>query len=450
MGKSVVRGLALLQILAGLLIIALPGSAGADSDKALVISVGGVIDPVNARFVSRAVKKAGREEFRLLIVRIDTPGGLDTSMRKIIQSLLNSPVPTVVYVSPQGARSASAGVFITAAAHVAAMAPGTNIGAAHPVFLGGELPDTLADKVTNDAAAFVRSIADARGRNADWYEMAVRRSVSATAEEALEQNVVDLIAIDLQDLLRQLHGRTVVVGDQTVTLDTQGLGLQNMGLTFFEGVLHVIVDPNIAFILMTVGGLLLLSELFHPTLGAGVVGAILLVMAYMALGSLPLNWAGVALIIFGVVLMAAEILVAGFGVLGLGGIAAFVVGALILFSPFQPSSPTMSDMRISLRVLVPFVIIIFLGGGLVFRAIVQSRKPVPERTASSLVGQIGEATTDLTPRGSVRVRHELWTAIAEGAGNIAVGERVRVLGIEGIILTVGRPDGEPQPAQEGS
>ncbi|MBI2867853.1 MAG: nodulation protein NfeD [Chloroflexi bacterium] len=436
MGALAVRGLAACCAVLAFAIVAFAPISAKDR-HAVLLTVTGIIDPVTARYVERSVRQAADDGASLVVLRIDTPGGLDSAMRKIVQSLLNAKVPTVAYVSPSGSRAASAGVFITGAAHVAAMAPGTNLGAAHPVGLGEELPQTLAEKATNDAAALARSIATIRSRNAQWYEDAVRRSVAATADEAVDMNVVDLVARDLDELLMKLDGMVVTVDGKQVTLQTADLVLRSKGMPFLERLLHILADPNIAFILLSVGGLLILTEVFHPGMVApGVIGVILLVLAFLGLGSLPINWAGVGLLFLGVGLLVAELFVTGFGVLGISGIAAFVVGGLLLFSPFSPGAPAAPDVQISLWVLAGITSVITLLFFVVFQAAVNTRKLRPVMVDARLIGQHGYATSDLTPAGTVKLPGEEWSARAADGESIYNGDEVEVVEVQGLVVTV--------------
>ena len=303
-----------------------------------LLEIRGVINPPVASYVERALRNAHEQDARLVVIQLDTPGGLDTSMRAINQTILASPVPVAVYVTPPGARAASAGLFILMASHLAAMAPGTNTGAAHPVGLGGDATDpVLAAKIENDAAATIRGLAEARGRNAAWVERAVRESVSITAQEALELKVVEIFARDLDDLLRQMDGRTVTTTAGPVTLQVANAPRVEAQMTLVETLLHILSDPNIAFILLSVGSLGILAELYNPgTFLPGITGVIALILAFFSLGNLPTNWAGVALVVFAVILFIGELYTEGFGVLGIGALVAFLLGGLLLFLPLGP------------------------------------------------------------------------------------------------------------------
>ena len=403
------------------------------------LEIDGVINPLTARYLAREVQAAADAGSRLVIVRLDTPGGLESSMREMTETILGSPVPLVVYVAPPGARAASAGMFLTIAAHVAAMAPGTNIGAAHPVGIGGAQTDTvMAGKLVNDAAALGRAIAETRGRNAEWVEQAVRQSVSITSNEALEENVIDLVARDLDELLRLLDGRTIATPAGEVTLRTAGASIVESPMRLTERILHAITDPNIAYILFTLGVVGLMAELYNPgTLFAGLTGVIALVLAFTAFGSLPIGWAGVLLLLVALGLLLAELYTDGVGILATMGIIAFVLGSLMLYTPVRPVSPAMPDVGVSPWVIV--VMAITIGGffALVLRAIGRARRAPVATGAQALVGRTGIATSDLTPGGKVSLDSEVWSAVAD-VGTIAAGERVEIVAVEGVTLRVKR------------
>ena len=407
----------------------------------LLLEVDGTINPVKDRFISRAIDKAVEDQAALVIIELDTPGGLLGATRKIVEGLLESPVPVAVYVSPRGARAGSAGTFITAAGHFAVMAPGTNIGAATPISGTGEdLPETLANKVENDAAALIRSIAQARGRNQEKLEETVRQAASFSAEEAVELNVVNFIAEDLDDLLAQLDGRVVETATGSRTLDTQDLERRRLNKTLLENFLEIISDPNITLLLLTIGGLGIVLELFNPGLIVpGVVGAISLLMAFLAIGNLPVNWLGVGFILLAIVLGIIETQVAGFGVLGAGAIISFIVGGLVLFGDATPTAPSTS---VSLWVLGSIAGALSLTLLYVVRSIYQSRRAGEAPSRPSLEGMTGTVTGELAPRGVIQVGNETWTAISEDGNVIEVGEPVNISKVDGLILTVSRQEEE--------
>lgn len=424
------------------------GTTHAQAPQAILLNVDGIINSVKERYIFRGLEQAEQEQAPLVIIQLDTPGGLLSSTRNIVEILLEAELPVVVYVSPQGARAGSAGTFITAAANFAVMAPGTNIGAATPVSSTGEdLNETLASKATNDAAALMRSIAQERGRNQDKLEETVRQAASFTANEAVELNIVDFIAEDLDDLLAQLDGLVAETNAGPVTLDTKGLRLRQVDQNPLEQFLEFISNPNISFLLLTIGTLGIVVEIFNPGLIApGVVGAIALLLAFLAMGNLPVNWAGVAFIVLAVSLAVLETQVSGFGVLGVGAIISFIVGGLLLFNKFGDVSPTLPPL--SVISVSPWL----LGGVAAFfalillylvRVIYQSRKGGRNTGESLLVGEVGKVTRELAPQGMVLVNDETWTAVSEDDTVVAVGEPVTVTQVRGLVLTVSRqPDSD--------
>ncbi|MGH7334705.1 MAG: NfeD family protein, partial [Candidatus Rokuibacteriota bacterium] len=323
------------RLRAGMIVVVAAGSlvagAAAQGGSAVAtLTIDGVISPVTVRLVESAIERARAEGARALVIQLDTPGGLEKSMRLIAQRILNAEVPVVVYVAPTGARAASAGVFITLAAHVAAMAPATNIGAAHPVAVGGNVDKESLRKIANDAAAFVRTIAAERGRNADWAEKAVRQSVSITEREALRLRVIDVVAESLPDLLEKIDGRTVKTSRGPVTLATRGAVVRPIEIGYRDRFLAIITDPNVAYVLMMLGVLGLFFELSNPgVIAPGVIGGISLILAFYAFQSLPINFAGLLLIGLGVVLLVAEIKIVSHGVLAIGGVIAMALGSVM-------------------------------------------------------------------------------------------------------------------------
>jgi len=423
-----------LSLVAAFLLVSPLASAQPGEHVDLII-VEGVIDPFTAQYVERGLDIAQSDGAQCLIIQLDTPGGSDAPMRDIVQRMLNSSVPTVAYVAPAGARAGSAGVFITLAADVAAMAPGTNIGAAHPVDITGAITGTVGEKVTNDAAAYIRAIAEKRGRNAEWAEEAVRESVSIIEREAVEYQVVDLVADDLTDLLDEIDGREVITAAGPVTLRTRGAPVRTIGMNFAENFLHVIVDPNIAYLLLSIGTLALTAEFYHPgAVFPGVTGVICLILAFVAFGSLPVNWGGVVLIILAVVLFIVDIKVAGF-MLSVGGAIAFVLGSLMLFSPFASPSPTMPRLTVSWPLIVLMTAAIASFFLFALSAGIRAQRAKATSGIESMVGATGTAVSDLDPWGTVQVKSELWSAIAE-EGPIKEGEQVRVVSAKGVRLKV--------------
>lgn len=429
-----------LTLLALSLLTSLPVMAQPGEGPVIVIEVRGVINPLTAQYLDRALRLADQRAARALVLVLDTPGGLESAMRKMVQALLEAPLPTVVYVAPRGARATSAGLFITLAADVAAMAPATHIGAAHPVPLGGEVEsgETMEEKMTSDAAALVRSIAVARRRNAEWAERAVRENLSVTADEALEQNIIDLIAHDLNDLLRQLDGRSVTAAWGTVMLRTVGAPVERHPMNPIERFMHIISDPNIAYLLLSIGTLCLMAELSDPGLGiAGVASAVCFILAFMALGNLPVNWAGVALLALAVVLFAIGLFTETEAIVTVAGLVPFILGSLLLFSPFTPTSPAAPSLRVSLWLIGVMSLAILAFSFLVLRAVIAANRLPPQSGAERLVGRCGVATTDLTPDGQVRIELEDWSAVAVEEG-IRAGDPVQVVGVAGVRLRVAR------------
>src|SRR5436853_4259111 len=414
----------------GLLLLSSSASPAANSELVYVATYEGVINPVAAEYINHVLTEAQEGTAAAVVIRLDTPGGLDTSMRLIIKDITSSPVPVIVYVAPSGGRAASAGVLILYAAHIAAMAPGTNVGAAHPVAMGGgEMDAVMKAKVENDAAAYIKSIAEKRGRNVQWAENAVRKSVSVTEKEALSLKVIDLIADDVPALLAAVDGREVVTGAGKVVLRTKGARLKEIPMGWRLEVLKALSDPNIAFILMTLGTIGLLAELYNPgAILPGIVGAISLILAFYSLQTLPINYAGVLLIILGIVLFILEIKVMSYGLLSLGGIAAMTFGALLLVKTDAPF------MKVSLSVIIPTVVTF----GALLLAItwlaVKSQMRRPVTGPEGMVGSIAVAKTDLAPRGKVFLQGEIWDAVSEEP--LREGEEAEVKAVAGLTLTV--------------
>jgi len=397
----------------------------------LAIQVEGVIAPSAADYIIRAIRQTDREAAQALIIELDTPGGLDLSMRAIIKEMLAAERPIVVYVSPRGARAASAGVFITLAAHVAAMAPGTNIGAAHPVNMGGQMDKEMNKKVTNDAAAYIRTIAEQRGRNIQWAEDAVRKSVSVTEKEALKLKIIDLVADKLDNLLEALDGREVTTAAGTVVLHTKGVEVSRIDMGLRDKVLKVISDPTIAYMLLMLGLAGLYFEFSTPgAILPGVLGGICLILAFYAFQTLPINYAGLLLILLAVILFIAEVKVTSHGILAIGGIAAMILGSIMLIRSPAPF------MRISL----PAILITTAATAAFFTFLVtmalRAQRQKTTTGAEGLIGQIGTVRTPLEPEGSILVGGELWSAQCEEGAE--PGDKVRVRGLKGLMLFVSK------------
>ena len=396
----------------------------------LVITLSGVINPVATEYIGKSIKIANEKKVEVLVIELDTPGGLDTSMRKIVKDIIGSEVPVVVYVSPSGSRAASAGVFITLSAHIAAMAPGTNIGAAHPVGIGEKMDKVMAEKATNDAAAYIKSLAERNGRNAKWAEDAVRKSISATEEEALKEGVIDLVSKDLNSLLSDIDGKKVrtVMGEKVLNTAKANIIREGMGLR--HRILNLISDPNVAYILMLLGFYGLFFELTNPgSIFPGVMGGICLILAFYAFQTLPVNYAGLLLIILAIILFILEVKIISHGVLTIGGIISMVIGSIMLFESPAPF------MKLSLYVILPAAIItalfFSLTLGLAFKAF--KRKPVTG--SEGLLGGEGVASTDITKDGGMVLLHgERWSAYSDEP--ISKGEKVKVEAVSGLKVKV--------------
>ncbi|HET6371052.1 MAG TPA: nodulation protein NfeD [Nitrospiria bacterium] len=429
---SIFKGV-LALLLFGAAIAKTPGiswSATDSSRTVYLLTYEGIINPVSSELMLSAISKADKAHAEALVIQLDTPGGLDTAMRETIKGMIASEIPIVVYIAPSGARAASAGVFLTLAAHIAAMAPGTNIGAAHPVSLGGgEMDEEMKKKVENDAAAYIRSIAEQRGRNAKWAEDAVRKSVSATEKEAKSLRLIDVIAEDLPTLLKKIDGRVVETAKGKVTLHTAGAEIKEIPIGFRLRVLKALSDPNVAYILMLLGIYGLIFELSNPgSILPGVVGAISLILAFYAFQTLPINYAGLLLILLSIVLFVAEVKVQSFGILGLGGVIAFLLGSLMLFSGELPT------MRISLGVVLPSAILTALFFLVIVRAAWRAHMKQPMTGSEGLVGLVGVARSDIDLQGQITIHGEIWEAESEKP--IPAGEKVRVLGVNGLKVRV--------------
>ena len=401
--------------------------AVADENEVYIIELADAISPATAEFINSGIEKAEENGAACVIIELDTPGGLAESMRKIVQSILNTRVPVVVYVSPSGARAASAGVMITMATDVAAMAPGTNIGAAHPVGGGGkDIEGKMSEKVINDMVAHAKSVAERRGRNVKWVEEAIRESVSVTETEALKENIIDLIAKDIDDLIQQINGRDLK--------DKGVLKLDNVKKVVLEEtlrtkILKTISNPNIAYILMMIGLAGLYFELSHPgAIFPGVIGGICLILAFFALQTLPVNYAGILLIVLAIIFFIMEMKITSYGLLSVAGIVSLLLGSLMLFKGTSP------EMNLSWRVLVPTVILVsgffVVVAGLVFRAQVAK----PTTGSRGLIGEIGIVKQALAPEGKVFVHGELWNAKAKEP--IDEDTKVLVVNVDRLVLEV--------------
>jgi len=400
--------------------------------RIVVVEISGAINPVVAEFVTDEIREANRGGEELIVIRMDTPGGLDTSMRQIIKGILNSTVPVATFVGPSGSRAASAGTFITIASHIAAMAPGTNIGAAHPVNLmggGGEQNSTMESKVVQDASAYIRSLAEKRGRNAHWAELAIAKSVSISAGEATKLNVIDLIATNVEALVLALDGREIKIDSASVILKTVDREIVYHAMNKRQKILDTISNPNVAYMLMMLGLVGLYFELSNPGLILpGVIGGISLILALYAMQTLPINYAGLLLIVLGLVLFIVELNVMSFGLLSAGGVVSILLGSLMLIDSDDPA------MQISKTVLVPTLgVFMAISLGILYLA-AKSQRHRSVSGAEGLIGAEGVVKAELNPVGSVLIHGEVWNA--EGDGKISAGEKVAVSAVEGLKLKV--------------
>jgi len=407
------------------------------AQKVISINVNEGINPSTAEFIQLGIEKAQKENAECLVINLNTPGGLLTSTRDIVTNIMQSSVPVIVYVSPTGAHAGSAGVFITLSANIAAMAPGTNIGAAHPVDMQGKSDAVLNEKIVNDAAAFIRTIAEKRSRNVQWAEDAVRTSVAITEQEALEKNVINLIAVTEKDLLTQVDGKQIQLENGSKILHTKNATVETLEMGFFQKVLSRISDPNIAYIIMMLGFYGLLFELFSPgAIFPGIIGVICLILAFYSMSSMPVNYAGLALIIFGIILFLLEIKVISHGMLAIGGTLSVLLGSMILFR----TSPVENFVSLSWSVIFSvtafsvlfFLFIITMG----LRA--QRAKPVSGENA--MIGQTALTLTPLDPRGQVTLMGEIWSA-ASLSEKINTNQKVIIKEVKELTLYV-------QPADE--
>ena len=416
-----------LRIAGVILSLLISVNVSAEQREVFIIKVADAISPGTAEFIKSGIKTAEETDAAVVIIELDTPGGLAESMRLIVQNILASTVPVAVFVSPGGARAASAGVMITMAADVAAMAPGTNIGAAHPVGAGGkDIDGKMSEKVINDMVAQAKSVAEKRGRNAQWVEAAIRESVSVTETEALKENIIDLIAQDIDDLIKQLNGRELEGKGVLELADAQKVFHQE---TLRTKILKTISNPNIAYILMMIGLAGLYFELSHPgAIFPGVIGAIALILAFFAMQTLPVNYAGILLIVLAIIFFIMEMKITSYGLLSVAGVVSLLLGSLMLFEGSTP------DIKVSLQVVLPTVILIsgfFVAvASLVFRAQISR----PTTGSRGLVGEIGVVKKALTPEGKVFVHGELWNARAREPLDENV--KVRVVKVVNLILEV--------------
>ncbi len=396
------------------------------------MKIDGTINPVTADFVHDGIKKAEKENAECVIIHLNTPGGLLKSTRIIVSDILDSPVPVIVYVSPAGAQSGSAGVFITLAAHIAPMTPGTNIGAAHPVTLQGPMDSVMGEKVTNDAAAFIRSIAEKRNRNIEWAENAVRKSFSYSETEALKDSAIDLIAKNEQELLSLVDGKIIDLSSGTKTLHTKNAGIIKYEMSVLEKLLNLLSDPNIAYILFLLGLYGVLFELYNPgAILPGIVGVIALILSFYSMHTLPINYAGLALIIFGIVLFLLEIKIVSHGLLGIGGVVSLFLGSMMLIK----SGSALQMTKISRAVIISATAVSALFFLFIVGAGIKAQRRKAVTGIGALIGDTGEVIDLLDPSGTIKVKGEIWNAESL-SGAIAAGEKVRIKEMKNLKLYV--------------
>ncbi|UKJ07209.1 NfeD family protein [Solitalea lacus] len=402
------------------------------AQKVVEISIDETINPVSAAYVSKGIEYASKERAECLLIQLNTPGGLLKSTRVIVSAILESPVPVVVYVSPGGAHAGSAGVFITLSAHIAAMAPGTNIGAAHPINIQGPMDSVMNNKATNDAAAFIRSIAEKRKRNLEWADEAVRKSISITENEALNKSVIDVVANNTTDLLRKIDGKKIETSAGVKILHTRAARIEPLTMSTTEKILNLLSDPNIAYILLLLGMYGILFELYNPgAILPGIIGVICLILSFYTMHSLPINYAGLALIIFAIILFLLEIKIVSHGMLAIGGAISLILGSMMLIR----SDSSLELVKISRGVIVSSTAITTLFFLFVIGVGLRAQRAKPVTGIEGLIGEVGLSLETLDPRGLVRMHGEIWKAESI-SGKIDKDSKVRVVAMEHMNLKV--------------
>lgn len=391
-----------------------------------------IIDPPTSNHLRKCLKKSLDSGYGLIIL-MDTPGGLEASMREIILDILNTNIPVIVFVYPEGARAASAGVFITYSSDLAAMGPSTSIGAAHPVNLGGEqqISEDMLDKITNDSVSFIKNLAESRGRNADWAEKAVRESVSITAAEALELGVIDLTASNIEDLLEKIDGRVIEKSGKTFLINAKIARTEKIEMSFISRFLHIIVNPNIAYILFIIGIFGIIYEFSQPGLGiSGAIGVLFLILGFYAFSILPINYAGLALIILAIILFILDIVLGLGGMLSIAGVASLLIGSFLLVDTDAPYLKIATSLIISASVIVSGFLII------VIRAVYKVHRQKPTTGEAGITGETAVVCQDLNPQGLVKVYGEIWKAVSKDGKKIKKGQEVKIISLKGLTLLV--------------
>jgi membrane-bound serine protease (ClpP class) len=400
--------------------------------KVVIINVDGTIQPASADYIRSGIEKATQEKAECLIIKLNTPGGLLKSTRVIVTDILQSKIPVIVYVAPSGSQAASAGVFVTIAANIAAMAPGTNIGAAHPVTLQGTQDSIMMEKATNDAAAFIRTISEKRNRDIQWSEDAVRKSLSITENEALKLHVIDLIANNVEDLLEKIDGKEVETSSGKVVLNTKNAEIINLGMTFSQILLNILSDPNLVYVLFMLGIYGLFFELYNPgAIFPGVIGVLCLILALYSMHTLPINYAGLALIVFAVILFLLEIKIVSHGILTIGGVISLTLGSIMLIDVNSFGQV----FKISWEIIATVVVLTILFFTFAITLGIKAQRRKPTTGAEGIIGEIGVAISDLDPEGEVRVHGEIWKSKSV-AGTIKTGQKIKVEGISNLTLMV--------------
>ena len=427
----------------GAMLSFLASTVEAQAPHGVVVEIDEVIQPSTARFLNRVVNDAEENGARFVVIRLDTPGGLYDSTRDIVETILESTVPVIVYVSPSGAQAASAGTFIATAGHITAMANGTNIGAASPVDQsGGPLPEPLGSKATNDAAAFLRSIAADRGRNADALNDTVTKALAYSASEALDRDIIDFVAKDLGQLLSTVDGQSVNLLGEPYVIETAGVELRTVDKTILERFLAIISNPNVAFLLLVIGAIGLFIEFMAPGLFApGIVGVLCLVTAFVALGNLPVNWVGLALLAFALVLIFAELQSPGVSFFGAGGVVSFVLGSVLLFGGFTPGPIETPSFGVDYWLIGGITVamsgfLLFVVRDILMAQKIEERQATKGITTAALVGTTGVVSAELAPSGMVFVGGEEWGAVSDTGDAIEEGAEVVVTDVEGLTLKV--------------